>query len=124
MTESSRGLFDVSKLPKRQVHTTLNTVKGNNPYIFVSALDVPVSDGLGERLKERLCKYGIDSVHESSKSGSSGYFVVFPDSGEGQDAASKCYMSCNGTPFWGHSLRMKKFDSGFSFLNVRKGESQ
>lgn len=126
MTYSLKALFDLSTVPTISICVPHQAVeaKGNNPYIFVSASDIPVSDDLLGRLEDRLRKYGFDSIYESSKSGRSGYFVVFSDSAEGQDAASKCYKSCNGTPFWGHSLRMKKFDSGFSFLDVRKGKFQ
>lgn len=93
-----------------------------NPYIHISSTDVPVSEKLRERLKERLRKYGFHSVIGNPTSGGpvSGYIVVFPDSPEGLAAITRCYKSCNGTPFGGYSLRMRKFDSGFPMQLIGK----
>lgn len=107
------------------VRSDTASVTGNeNPYIFVSSSDVPVTDYMREKLKDRLRKYGFENVFETAEGvGKIGFSVVFPDSVEGQEAASRCYRSCNGTPFWGCSLRMKKFDSGFSISKVLRGIS-
>jgi len=109
------------KLDSAASLTSKLTFGSNNPYIFISSLDVPASENVRKKLPQRLAKYKFASILECSKKGNTGFFVVFPDSVGGQNAASKCYRSCHSTRFCDYNLRMKKHDSGFSSLNIRRG---
>jgi histone-lysine N-methyltransferase SETD1 len=73
------------------------------PYIFLASCYVPVMATTIEHLKKRLRSWDWADV----KADSTGYYILFPNSREGERMAENCYRECHKKPLFTYVMNME-----------------
>lgn len=86
----------------------ITTTLKDDPYIFVSDASVPVMATTISHMKKRLKSFQFDDIRADR----TGYYIVFANTKEGRDEATRCHRSADGSAFFTYTMSMRLYPNG------------